>query len=93
MTKKRKQHVSPGDSANTVDAATNRIGSGKVGHVQQSVHQEVDLVSFYGGYGSKTGLNLIYRLLRHVRYRPFTDNHERLVSTGHTFISYNSKKM
>ena len=45
MTKKRKQHVSPGDSANTVDAATNRIGSGKVGHVQQSVNQEVNLVS------------------------------------------------
>ena len=39
-------------------------GASKVKHVQQSAHREVNLISIWGVYGSKPGLNLTSRSLR-----------------------------
>ena len=62
----RKKHPPQGDDASTVLAGPCRVGRvSKVRHVQQSSHREVDVISISGVYGSKPGLNLTSRLLRH----------------------------
>ena len=45
LTKKQKQHPSPGDDASTAEAASGRVGRDRVRHDEQTAHGMVVIIS------------------------------------------------